>query len=99
MTRLPALPPPQLRTAHDVRHLAACGHCRRMGDQRRMVIAAGRTYHGRCFVRRFGVPALIALPPAQTDKLTLVDLGVEWMRQLLDARAPTKTRRRKIECP
>lgn len=96
MTRLPALPVPQLRTAHDVRHLTACARCQRVRDQRWMAFASGRTYYGRCIVRRFGLAALVALPAAQTDKLTLGDLGVEWMRQLLDARAPTKTRRRRI---
>lgn len=95
MTRLAALPRPQLRTAHDVRHLVGCARCRRIGDRRQMVSVAGRDYHGRCFVRGFGLPALIALAPVETDKLTLGDLGRVWMRQLLDARAPKRKQGRR----
>jgi hypothetical protein len=40
--------PPQLRMAGNVRHLSAFAHCRGVGDQRRMVVAAG-AYQGVLF--------------------------------------------------
>jgi hypothetical protein len=42
--------------------------------------------HGRCYIARFGLDALLSLPSSQTDELTLGDIGPEAMRALLEKR-------------
>lgn len=42
--------------------------------------------HGRCYVAEFGRQSLFDLPPSETDKLSLGDLGVDLMRALLKHR-------------
>src|SRR5262245_215646 len=67
--------------AHDVRKLRVCGACNGIGFGPHMV----RGMHGACYVERRGVDELLALPPAETDGLTLGDIGPEIMRALMDA--------------
>lgn len=83
---LGALPQPHIRTAHDVRHLAACTHCGDLGDDRVMVapLLSKSLYHGRCYVARFGLTGLLNLPKVQANKLTLGDIGPKAARALLD---------------
>lgn len=73
----------ELRTAHDVRKLAGCSYCTGMGDKNHM-IREGRDYiHGRCFAVRDGLDAILALPKAVTDTLTISDIGGPVMKALL----------------
>lgn len=80
------LPKPNLRTAHDVRHLCGCDVCRDIGDDRMMVDLDGKWFHGRCFIERFGFSFLAALPKSKTNRLTLGDIGSTMMRQLIRSR-------------
>jgi len=41
-------------------------------------------WHGRCFVKKFGLELLIEMPRSETIKLTLGDLGLRLMAALLD---------------
>jgi hypothetical protein len=79
-------PPPPMRTCHDIRKWRHCAECSHIGGMDQMVKSRANDdwYHGRCFAKKFGVDALLALPMAQTEKLTLGDLGVDLMGQLLD---------------
>ena len=82
--------PPELRTAHAVRRLASCGYCGGAGDARNMIpmqyANLKEHYHGRCYVARNGLKALLVLPQAVTDRLTLGDIGKETMKALLEKR-------------
>lgn len=82
-------PPPELRRAHDVRHLVICGGCRCLADERHCVRRDGKPYHGRCFQRRFGMRALQAVPREERGGLQLSDIGLLAARALIagDARA------------
>lgn len=71
--------------AHDVRHLTRCKGCNRLGLDFEMVEAKGGHWHGRCVFERLG-EGVLALPPAERNKLTIADVGVAMMRRLLDAR-------------
>lgn len=73
-------------TAHDVRHLTTCCACGALADSRDLIEDAHMFWHGRCYRERFGVDALLRLPSAQTDKLTLGDIGGDTMRALLGQR-------------
>ncbi len=81
-----AFPPPPLRTCHDIRKWCYCVVCSNIGSTEDMVKPRKDDdwYHGRCFAKKFGVDALLALPMAQTEKLTLGDLGVDLMSQLVN---------------
>ena len=97
--RMGPLPSPSLRLAHDVRHLVVCAfaRCRHLGDEREMVatratefqsMSSGEAcYHGRCFVQKFGLGTLLALPRRQLAKLTLGDVGAHTMRAIARKRA------------
>ena len=84
------LPDPEIRRAHDVRHLVVFADCRCLADDRHCVTRAGKPYHGRCFLRSFGMRALQALPPKARSGLQLSDIGVLVARVLIegDAAAP-----------
>ena len=75
-------------TAHDVRSLTCCLFCGQLADKRNLVKMprAGHA-HGACFIERRGLPALLALPTEETDKLTLGDIGGDVMAAILKARA------------
>jgi hypothetical protein len=82
-------PPPPMKTCHDIRKWRYCKGCSHIAGQDQMVKDAdGDHWHGRCFAKKFGVGTLLALPMAQTEKLTLGDLGVDLMGQLLDRAKP-----------
>lgn len=67
--------------AHDVRHLAVCPHCDKLGDNRRMVRKDGKWYHGRCAIALVGLQAMAKLPGAGNVRLD--DIGLESMKALL----------------
>lgn len=91
-TRLGSLPAPQLQTAHDVRHLCGCANCGQLGMDTTMVDLDGEWFHGRCFVRKFGLRYLLALPRSKKLRLTLGDVGVKTMQALLDSVASQSTK-------
>lgn len=83
------LPDPALRTAHDVRHLVTCtnSRCNQLGDDRHMICVRSMDvrnyYHGRCFVKVFGLGALLNTPREQLETLTLGDVGPAIARAIL----------------
>ena len=83
---------PEVRRAHDVRHLVVCADCEGLADDRHCVARAGKPYHGRCFLRRFGMRALQAVPRDARAGLQLSDIGIFVARVLIegDAVAPLK---------
>lgn len=83
LRELGPLPQPELRHVHDVRHLVVCGGCRRLADERHCVRRDGKSYHGRCFLRRFGMRALRALPRESRAGLQLSDIGILAARVLI----------------
>ena len=92
------LPEPMLRCAHDVRHLVCCVRCRQVADARHTVLHDGRHFHGRCFVARFGLPALKALGPAAWAGLTLGDIGAAAFRHLLGTGTQNSRRQTARSC-
>ena len=87
------LPEPVVRRAHDVRHLVCCERCRQIADARHAVLHDGRHFHGRCFIARFGLPALKSLGPASWAGLTLGDTGAAAFRHLLGTSTQNGRRR------
>ena len=77
---------PRVKKAHDVRTLRPCTGCNGIGNSDAMVEHGASWFHGRCFVVAVGETALFALPKAQTDRLTLGDLGVDLMKRLIERR-------------
>jgi hypothetical protein len=78
---------PRVDSVKDVRTLRPCTGCQGLGNSDSMVEHGASWFHGRCFVQHVGKAALFALPKAQTDKLTLGDLGVDLMKQLIERRS------------
>ncbi len=76
-------------TAHDVRRLCACNHCKGIGDRKQM-ISVQKPFHTLCFRQAFGFAAVLALPDEQKDKFRLMDLSTEEMRALLRSRSKQK---------
>ena len=83
LRELGPLPQPELRRAHDVRHLVVCVSCRCLADERHCVHRDGKPYHGRCFLQRFGMRALQALPRESRAGLQLSDIGMLAARVLI----------------
>lgn len=76
-----------IMTARDVRYLTICTACRKFADRRHSVGSKADGYmHGRCYIKKHGAKALLALPKAVTDHLCLGDIGVHAMRMLLNRR-------------
>jgi len=48
-----------------------------------MIAGVDGHYHGRCYIKRWGVAQLRQLPKEQQNKLTLGDIGPSAMRTLL----------------
>lgn len=71
-------------TAHDVRHLMICSHCKSLGDRRSMVTLDGGQWHGGCYIDKFGKAELLKLPHKEIRKLTLGDIGPTMMRAILE---------------
>ena len=77
--------PPTLRTAHDVRKLRSCAYCGRLGSSETMLdTSAKQWWHGRCFVKKFGVELLMVQDVDAISRLTLGDLGVDLMKRIMD---------------
>jgi len=72
--------------AHDVRRLVPC-KCGGLAMKDMAIDLDGEWFHGRCFVALFGFKSLLALPKAKQDRLTLGDIGGQFMRRLVDARS------------
>jgi hypothetical protein len=77
----------RLEKAHDVRTLRVCGSCGGMGNNDRMIEHGTEWLHGRCFVARYGKAELCQLPQAQTDRMSMNDLGLEVMKYLVNHRS------------
>ena len=90
LRRLDPLPDPDIRRAHDIRHLVVCADCRFLADDRHCVTRAGKSYHGRCFIRLFGLNALLMTPSRERGGLQLSDVGLRIARVLIEADEPAK---------
>ena len=82
--QLEPLHPPRLRTAHDVRFLRVCVHCKDLGDSRHMLRTGKHYWHGRCYIKQNGLQALIDQGLEFTGHLTLNDIGTDAMQALLE---------------
>lgn len=71
-----------LRTCHDIRRWTGCARCGVLGSKDSMIQTSNQFWHGRCFVKQFGMERLREMPATETNKLTLGDLGVRLMRAL-----------------
>lgn len=49
-------------------------------------------YHGRCYAKQFSLGHLLALPKKALSKLTLGDVGVEVMKEIISLNAKRKGR-------
>lgn len=80
----------RIEKAHDVRSLRLCEYCQGLGHNHSMICTMrGRTaphWHGRCYIKEFGMAPFLALPHAQTDKMTLGDIEGEAIHALLSTR-------------
>ncbi len=85
LSDLGPLPKPAIRRAHDVRHLVVCAHCRDLTDDRHCLHLFGKPYHGRCFLKQFGMRALLATPARERAGLQLGDIGLLAARALIEA--------------
>jgi hypothetical protein len=75
--------PPDISTAHDVRHLCVCQHCREIGDDRKMIETAYDEHmHGDCAFRALS-DLIFYLPTCELEKFTLGDVGPDAMRKLI----------------
>lgn len=79
-----------VRTAHDIRRLVQCAHCRGIGDRAQMIVgpesgAGTALHHTRCFIERYGFNAVLELPKAELGKFRLCDMTRAQARRLLDA--------------
>lgn len=79
---------PDLTTAHDVRHLGKCFGCDDLGDKRRMIYG---DWHGRCYIKTYGLSDFLLLEDDETNKLSLGDIGMDAMKGLIDSRAKAKS--------
>jgi hypothetical protein len=71
--------------AHDVRLLCRCPVCGRLGDERRMVkVGPMKTLaHDRCVFEQLG-DGIVNLPKEEREKFSLVAVGPDMMRRLVD---------------
>lgn len=75
---------PEKLTAHAIRRLCQCGRCRGMGDGEQMIENETLKYHTTCYVKKFGLRAVLALPRADLGKLRIRDLTRRQMQRLMD---------------
>lgn len=74
----------ELKTCHDIRHLAGCATCSGIGDDRRMLKFQGKLHHGACLVEQVDRKLLLkALPTEELNKFTLGDAGVPFIKAML----------------
>jgi len=71
--------------ARDVRYLRICKGCDGLGDARKMLNLPDGPYHDHCAIARNVQSAILKLPAAERDKITLGAAGPELMRKLMDA--------------
>jgi hypothetical protein len=83
----------RIERAHDVRTLRVCAACSGLGNAGTMLDVGKEWFHGRCFLGRFGLAALLGLPPCKTARLMLGDVGEGTMRRLLTRRGEPRPRR------
>jgi len=69
--------------AHDIYETKICGRCNYPALRDAMVETVEGHYHGRCFIRSYGLDALLALPAEELNKLTISDVGVPVIRQIM----------------
>lgn len=75
--------PPNVRKAHDVRHLSQCPGCGEIGDDRKMIQTnADEFMHGDCAFKALG-ENILQLSSDERKKFTLGDVGVPMMRRLM----------------
>lgn len=73
-----------LRTCHDIRSWRPCAYCLKPGSVATMIEASKDNFwHGRCFERKFGMERMLEMPRKELVKLSLGDLGVDLMKELL----------------
>lgn len=83
---------PAHMTAHAIRRLRPCTHCKGLGDGNLMIrVGKYERIHTHCFVVGEGYPAALKLPAEEMGKFRLCDLTASQMRKLSAART------RKIE--
>lgn len=87
---LAPLPEPTIHRAHDIRHLVGCARCRRLADERHCVRRDDKLYHGRCFIRLFGLSALLTMPSRERGGLQLSDVGLRIARALIETDESTE---------
>lgn len=75
--------------AHDVRHLRICKGCGSLGDDREMIRAEEKDYHGDCIFKLIGIDGIMALPRGERAKFRLGEIGPEVMKRLVDAAMPS----------
>lgn len=91
---------PEKITAHTVRRIRACSHCKGIGVNELMVHGsrghdADLNFHTKCYVERYGFEAVLGLPRAEQAKFRVCDLNIKQMRKLVDilaGEAPCKLR-------
>ncbi len=71
--------------ACDPREPKICCDCNQSGTGGSMIETSDAHYHGRCFIRSFGVEQLLAMPGAELRKLTIGDVGITVIRQIMAA--------------
>lgn len=74
-----------MKTCHDIRLWRACAECQKLGGKNNM-LSQGKDgfWHGRCFANRFGVARMLDMPREQLTTLTIGDLGVRLMCEVMD---------------
>jgi LSD1 subclass zinc finger protein len=70
--------------AHDVRFLRLCKGCDGLGDRRRMLNLPDGAYHDHCAIARNMQSAILKLPAAERNKITIGAAGPELMRKLME---------------
>ena len=73
-----------VHTARDIRNLCMC-ECGGVAHFYQSIhIGLSETYHGRCYIARFGLDALLAMDKSELGGLTLNDIGQDAMRLVVD---------------
>lgn len=71
-------------TAHDVRKLRPCALCNHAGYLPQMLVLEGKNYHSACIAVSMTREQILALPPDQSTKLRLNEIGRDLMMELLN---------------
>lgn len=74
----------RIGSAHDVRKLRTCPQCRELGQKDFMPLVDGAFMHGMCAFKVLGAAGVAALGVDQSGKVTLSEIGIDAMRELLD---------------